>query len=93
MKLVTNVTLLFYNRKTQFRDCRHEIWTRLTDNERCYADAFSVEIFAVIYSRHRSLQSETKICIDIGILILRSRMFTPTIPSIYVDFALCIVDL
>ena len=55
--------------------------------------AFSDEIFAVIYSRHRSLQSETKICVDIWILILRSRMFTPSIPSIYVDFTRCIVDL
>jgi len=55
--------------------------------------AFSVEMFVVIYSRHRSLQSETNICEDIWILILRSRMFTPSIPSIYVDFARCIVDL
>jgi len=41
MKLATNVTLLFYNRKTQFRDCRHEVWTRLTDIERFYADQAS----------------------------------------------------
>ena len=34
MELATNVTLLFYNRKTPFRDCRHEIWTRLTYMER-----------------------------------------------------------
>ena len=58
-------------------------------NQACLSD----EIFAEIYSGHRNLQSETKICVDVWILIFGSRMFTASIPTIHVDFTRSIVDL